>query len=139
MLARAKTVWYLIGAFVVSATACSIAMTIAAIQVFGWHDDKFRDAPGSAIQVGLVDIGISLLIASLVFALVVALRIRNERGGPLWLVVVFGAIYPVGYLMLGRVLIRMDPESIAVVVLSLAYLVLYPTLSAFGIRRTPII
>lgn len=134
---RQSAVWQLVAAFVISGAICSAIARILGVYVLGWHDSKFEQSPSSAIQVGLWDIGLSLVLATVVFALVLKARIRRGRGGSIWLAVILGAVYPIGYLPVERALMHLDPESALTIAAAIAYVVLFPAIAAFGIKKSP--
>jgi hypothetical protein len=134
-----SSVWRLVIAFVVAGAICGIISSIVAVYVLGWHDSKFQNALNSALQVGLLDLALSLIVASIVFLVVVAARARwgGIASNSVGLVVVLGGLYPVGVLLLGQALGRMNPESLISMATALGFMILYPAIAAFAVKKAP--
>ncbi len=131
----ASKISYLVLTFVIAGAICSVIASVAAVYLLGWYDPKFERALSSAVQVQLLDMVISLLAAGVLFAIVVAVRIRDGLGKSIKLAALLGATYPIGSLLVWRALMPLDPESLIATFLAIAYVVLYPTISGIVIKR----
>jgi len=132
---RQRSAWHLIAAFVVAGALCSIITTLLAVYVLGWFDPKFQNALNSALQVGLLDTGLSLAVASVVFAVAVAICARRGKGGSRKLAALLGGLYPVGFVLLGRIVMQWDSESLIGMVIGIGYIVLYSAIAGLATSR----
>jgi hypothetical protein len=120
-------------AFVVGGAVSAIIASLVSVYVLGWYDSKFQQSLNSALQVELLGMAISLLIASAVFILVAAIRVRGERisSGSVWTAMILGSGFPIGLLLVARILAQFDPESLTGMITGWAYVLLYPSIVAF--------
>jgi hypothetical protein len=133
---RSTSIWQVSAGFLIAGALSAFAVSVVAVYVLGWHDSKFDNALNSALQVALLGMAFSLLVAGVVFVLVLAIRARGQGGfASTWRARVLGAAYPLGIVLLERVLLNFDPESTANFVIASAYLVVYPAAAAFTLKR----
>jgi hypothetical protein len=130
--------WHVSAAFVIAGALSASLVSVVAVYFLGWHDSKFDDALESALQITLFGMALALLVASVVFVLVLAMRGGGKAGSnSLWRAGVLGAAYPIGIVLLERVLVNFDSESLANFAVALGYVVLYPAAVALAMKKVP--
>jgi MFS family permease len=123
--------WHLIAAFVTAGALCSAIAAGVAVYVLGWYDSKFQSGLKSALQVGLVDIYLSFFFAAAIFSIAVAMRNRG-RNGSVKRAVLFGGLYPIGFILLGRAVMQSDPESLIGMFVGIGYIICYSIVAALA-------
>jgi hypothetical protein len=116
-----------------SAIVGSVAAPVA-IYWFQAYDPKFRDAPSSALQLAFFDLALLSLIGAVVFCVVCLFLRRHIAASSVaaTIAIASGAVYPLVPYLLMSVL---DPEALATLVVAIAYVLGFPALAAFFVRR----
>jgi uncharacterized protein YacL len=116
--------------FSAGAIVFAILSSVFTVFVLQWYDAKFQDALFTALQVQLMGMAVFVIVATIVLGVVLMFRVRGSQV-PLIntrFAGIAGSVFPVGVLLLGPLLQKVEPESLLNPLIGGAYMLTYPLL-----------